>query len=80
MAPHRPFNVLDGMGEALLALSRKHCTPQQWAWWLKVPLQAAAAEGDLAMVKTLLQAGAACSGERERDGQTPLHAAIVGGK
>lgn len=64
----------------MLALSRKHCSPQQWASWLKVPLQAAAAEGDLAMVDTLLRAGAASSGERERDGQTPLHAATEGGK
>ncbi|CAM9518472.1 unnamed protein product [Hapterophycus canaliculatus] len=75
----RAYNVLDGMGEAMLALSRKHSTPQQWAAWLKVPLQAAALEGDMDMVTTLLKAGATCSGERERDGQTPLHAAAEGG-
>ncbi|CAN0242872.1 unnamed protein product [Ectocarpus fasciculatus] len=31
------------------------------------------------MVSTLLKAGAASSGERERDGETPLHAAAEGG-
>lgn len=80
MPPHRAYDVLDGLGEAILALSRKHSTPQQWSAWLKVPLQAAASEGDLTMVETLLKAGAASSGERERDGQTPLHAAAEGGR
>ncbi|CAN0120287.1 unnamed protein product [Scytosiphon promiscuus] len=75
----RAYNVLEGMGEAMLGLSRKHSTPQQWAAWLKVPLQAAALEGDLDMVAALLKAGATCSGDRERDGQTPLHAAAKGG-
>lgn len=46
----------------------------------QVPLQGAAIEGDLTMVTTLLKAGAASSGERERDGQTPLHAAAEGGR
>ncbi len=46
----------------------------------KVPLQGAAAEGDLTMVETLIKAGASSSGERERDGQTPLHAAAEGGR
>lgn len=32
------------------------------------------------MVEALLKAGAASSGERERDGQTPLHAAAEGGR
>lgn len=32
----RAYNVLDGMGEAMLALARKHSTPQQWGSWLKV--------------------------------------------
>ncbi|CAM9270749.1 unnamed protein product [Ectocarpus sp. 12 AP-2014] len=75
----RAYNVLDGMGEAMLALARKHSTPQQWAAWLKVPLQGACREGDIDMVSTLLKAGAASSGERERDGETPLHAAAEGG-
>lgn len=68
------------MGEAMLVLARLHCTPQQWASYLKVPLHGAAAEGDLTMVTALLKAGAASSGERERDGQTPLHAAAEGGR
>lgn len=46
----------------------------------QVPLQGAAAEGDLTMVEALIKAGAATSGERERDGQTPLHAAAEGGR
>eukprot|EP00752_Nemacystus_decipiens_P011626 g10321.t1 len=75
----RAYNILDGLGEALLTLSRRHSTSQQWAAWLKVPLQGAAAEGDLTMVETLMKAGASISGERERDGQTPLHAAAEGG-
>lgn len=32
----RAYNVLDGLGEALLTLARKHSTSQQWAAWLKV--------------------------------------------
>lgn len=32
------------------------------------------------MVETLIKAGASSSGERERDGQTPLHAAAEGGR
>lgn len=32
------------------------------------------------MVETLMKAGASISGERERDGQTPLHAAAEGGR
>ncbi len=32
----RAYNVLDGLGESLLALARKHSTPQTWAAWLKV--------------------------------------------
>lgn len=32
----RAYNVLEGMGEAMLGLARKHSTPQQWAAWLKV--------------------------------------------
>lgn len=80
MAQPRLYKVLDGMGEAILALARQHCTPQLWAAWLKVPLQGAAAEGDLTMVETLLKAGAACWGERDRDGLTPLHAAAEGGR
>lgn len=80
MPQHRAYDVLDGIGESILSLARKHCTPQQWSAWLKVPLQAAAAEGDRTMVETLLKAGAASSGERERDGQTPLHAAAEGGR
>lgn len=47
---------------------------------VQVPLQGAAAEGDLTMVETLMKAGAGISGERERDGQTPLHAAAEGGR
>lgn len=46
----------------------------------KVPLQGAASEGDLMTVSALLKAGAASCGERERDGQTPLHAAAEGGR
>lgn len=45
-----------------------------------MPLQGAAAEGDLTMVETLMKAGASISGERERDGLTPLHAAAEGGR
>ena len=32
----RPYDVLDGLGEAMLNLARKHSTTQQWASWLKV--------------------------------------------
>ena len=32
----RAHDVLEGMGELLLSLARKHCDPHQWASWLKV--------------------------------------------
>lgn len=33
----RAHDVLEGMGEAMLSLDRKHSDPQHWASWLKVP-------------------------------------------
>lgn len=56
------------------------CINSMILYYYKVPLQGAAVERDLTMVEALLKAGAASSGERERDGQTPLHAAAEGGR
>lgn len=37
-------------------------------------------EGDFTMVSALLKAGSAVSGENDREGLTPLHAAAEGGR
>ncbi|CAM9381538.1 unnamed protein product, partial [Sphacelaria rigidula] len=53
---------------------------QQWTQWLRVPLEHAAATGNLALVKDLLAAGAdGRAGWKGSRYQSPLHAAVEGG-
>lgn len=46
----------------------------------QIILHGAALDGDAMMVTALIKAGAACSGGRDSDGMTPLHAAAQGGR
>ena len=55
-------------------------TPEQWTEWLRVPLEWAAAQGNLDLFNKLLGAGAdGSAGWRGCGGRTLLHAAAVGG-
>lgn len=54
-------------------------TRQQWASWLVVPLEHAAAHGDLDLVNLLLGAGANCGMRTGCRGRTLLNAAALGG-
>ena len=68
------------LGGEVFKLVSYGATPEQWAEWLRVPLEHAAARGNLGLVNTLLQAGAdGSAGWRGCGGRTLLHAAAVGG-
>lgn len=79
MAP-RDRRLLEGLGEVLLGLATGDTGDEDWACWLRTPLRAAASQGDLRIVETLLKAGASCRGCRDQEGVTPLHAAANGGE
>eukprot|EP00903_Cladosiphon_okamuranus_P018105 g16662.t1 len=65
---------------ALFKLVSTGATPEQWGELLRVPLEHAAARGNLDLVNRLLQAGAnAGEGWRGCHGRTLLDAAAVGG-
>ena len=71
---------LQELGNEIFKLVSYGATPKQWAEWLRVPLEHAAARGNLDLVNTLLQAGAdGSAGWRGCRGRTLLHAAAVGG-
>ena len=58
----------------------KRSTPEQWAEWLRPPLEHAARTADYDLVKKLLRAGAdGSAGWKGCDGKTLLHAAAEGG-
>lgn len=66
--------------EKLLSLALTYGSPRQWGEWLRLPLVGAAVEGDAALVKELLAAGAdGSAGQMNTDGSTLLHAAADGG-
>ena len=67
-------------GEGIFDLVRKFATSEQWAQWLRVPLEYAAAKGNADLFKALTGAGAdGSAGWRGRNGRTLLHAAALGG-
>ena len=71
---------LQELGNDIFKLVSYSATPEQWAEWLRVPLEHAAARGNLDLVNILLQAGAdGSAGWRGCRGRTLLHAAAVGG-
>ncbi|CAN0267626.1 unnamed protein product [Ectocarpus sp. 8 AP-2014] len=73
-------SILEGAGAAIFKLVCDRATPEQWAQWLRAPLEHAACTGDHGLVEKLLEAGAdASAGWRGCDDRTLLHAAAEGG-
>lgn len=71
---------LDGLGSELFKLVSYGASREQWAEWLRVPLEHAASRGNLSLVERLLRAGAdAGAGWRGCRGRTLLDAAALGG-
>lgn len=71
---------LHGAGAEIFMLVSAGATPEQWAEWLRVPLEHAAAAGNHDLFKRLVSAGATCgAGWSGCDGRTLLDAASLGG-
>lgn len=65
----------------LFDLVCRGASEQQWADWLRLPLEYGAAAGEVDLVKTLIKAGAKVDADwRGCDGRTMLHAAVQGGR
>ncbi|CAM9531418.1 unnamed protein product, partial [Laminaria digitata] len=73
--------LLQGSEGHLFNLVSYGATPDQWAEWLRVPLEHAAARGNLDLVTSLLDAGAGvkAAGWRGIRGRTLFDAAALGG-
>ncbi|CAM9770409.1 unnamed protein product [Scytosiphon promiscuus] len=71
---------LDGVETEIFKLVSHGATQEQWAEWLRAPLEHAAAQGNLDLVDKLIQAGAdGSAGWRGCNGRTLLRAAASGG-
>eukprot|EP00752_Nemacystus_decipiens_P007980 g7129.t1 len=71
---------LDGLGSELFKLVSYGATREEWEEWLRVPMEYAAARGDLGLVNKLLEAGAdGSAGWIGSRGRTLLDAAAQGG-
>eukprot|EP00752_Nemacystus_decipiens_P014386 g12796.t1 len=71
---------LQELGNEIFKLVSISATSEQWAEWLRVPLEHAVARGNLGLVNILLKAGAdGSAGWRGCRGRTLLDAAAVGG-
>eukprot|EP00752_Nemacystus_decipiens_P008060 g7204.t1 len=71
---------LDGLEIEIFKLVSYSATPKQWKEWLRVPLEHAAARGNLDLFNKLLRAGAdGSAGWRGCRDRTMLDAAAVGG-
>lgn len=71
---------LRGTEERIFKLMFDRATPDQWAEWLRAPLEHAAGSADRDLVEKLLKAGAnGSAGWRGCDGKTLLHAGAEGG-
>lgn len=72
--------VLVGLEETIFDFMYRGATPQQWAEWLRAPLEHAAAAADLEVVETLLLAGAdGSAGWKGCRDRSLLCAAVQGG-
>lgn len=72
--------LLDGAEVEIFKLLSYGATPEQWAEWLRAPLEHAAARGNLDLVLRLLKAGGdGSAGWRGCRGRTLLDAAALGG-
>ena len=73
-------SILQGAGDMIFKLVCDRSTPEQWAEWLRAPLEHAAGTANHGLVKKLVQAGADSSaGWKGCHGKTLLHAATEGG-
>lgn len=81
MPPLYPQRVLvEGAETEIFKLLSYGSTPEQWAEWLRAPLEHAAARGNFDLVDRLLKAGAnGSAGWRGCRGRTLLDAAALGG-
>ncbi|CAN0123408.1 unnamed protein product [Pylaiella littoralis] len=80
MASDEDRGALNGMEKRLFKLVLKGATSEQWAEWLRVPLEHAVAEGDKGLAMDLLKAGAnGGAGWKGCHGRTMLAAAAEGG-
>lgn len=71
---------LNGLELEIFTLVSYSATPEQWAEWLRAPLEHAAARGNVDLVDALLGAGAGGgAGWSGCRGRTLLHAAALGG-
>ncbi|CAM9433791.1 unnamed protein product [Ectocarpus fasciculatus] len=72
--------LLLGQEVEIFKIVSKGATPEQWAEWLRVPLEHAAASGNLDLLDKLLKAGAnGEAGWRGCGDRTLLDAALLGG-
>lgn len=76
-----PRQRLEGFEAEILKVVSYGATPEQWEAWIQVPLEHAAACGNLDLVTKLLEAGGgrSMSGWRGCRGRTALDAAALGG-
>ncbi|CAM9830945.1 unnamed protein product, partial [Ectocarpus sp. 8 AP-2014] len=73
-------SILQDLGDTIFKLVCDRATTEQWAEWLRAPLEHAAATGNRDLVDKLLGAGAnGGAGWRGCYGKTLLHAAAEGG-
>ena len=73
-------SILEGEGDMIFQLMCSRATSEQWAEWLRAPLEHAAGTGNHDLVEKLLKAGSnGGAGWRGCDDSTLLHAAAEGG-
>lgn len=73
-------SLVEGIEAEIFKLLSYGATPEQWAEWLRAPLEHAAARGNFDLVDRLLRAGAnGSAGWRGCRGRTLLDAAALGG-
>ena len=80
MATYPAEASLQGLETEIFKMVSSSASPEQWKEWLRVPLEHAAARGNLDLFDKLLGAGAnGGAGWRGCDGRTLLDAAALGG-
>lgn len=73
-------SILEGAGDTIFKLVCDRATPEQWAEWLRTPLEHAAGTGNHELASKLLRAGAnGNAGWQGCHGKTLLHAGAEGG-
>ena len=73
-------SILQGAEAVIFDMVCERSTPEQWAEWLRVPLEHAAGKGDVDLVGKLMKAGVdGSAGWKGCEGKSLLHAAAEGG-